>query len=431
MVAKSRMTVLDVRRVNRAQVLQLLFFNGALSRTSLGDSTGLSMASITNVVGELLGEGVLREAGTEEPNGGRPRSRVAINPDHATILGVDVSQSGISIGAFDLAMQELDRSEIDIHPAECSSEESIHLLVEALETLRGRLGAAATPLGVGIGVPGPAVRGEQSFVYAPNVEWQAVPVQQKLQEALALPVFVENRVRTFGQAEMWFGAGRGTRNTVIILLNTGIGAAIFVDGRLYQGATWTAGEWGHTAIVADGRRCLCGGRGCLSAYLGGGALVERWAEANSEVSLPSHYDGPEWLDRLLAAAGEDAAAAELLDESAHLLGISLANVVNFLNPERIVIGGWAGHRLGPELLEKARAAMEKQTFQFFAERTPIVFGELGADASALGASTLVLAEFLERGGQLPTPADAPAAPRRWMPRVRPTAPWRNDDVTLT
>ena len=397
---KSRVTVLDVRRVNRAQVLALLFFNGPLTRPTLGQSTGLSVASVASVVGDLVDEGLIVEAGTDKPEGGRPRVRVAVNPSFGTVLGVDISQTMTSVGAFDLSMREIGRADITLHPAECTVEAIVESVAAAIAEVLARLPNGTPPvLGVGVGVPGLVFHGAQTLVYAPNVFWDGVPLLQFLQEATGLPVFMENRVRTFGQAEMWFGAGRGTRNSAIILLNRGISAAIFVDGSLYQGATWTAGEWGHTTLVPGGRECLCGGQGCVSAYLGGGALIEQWAEANKGIQLPSHYDDEEWLDRFLAAIPDDRAAAELLEQTAKYLGIALANIVNFLNPERIVLGGWVGHKLGPDVLAQARRAMEAQVLSPLAEGTSIEFGELGPDASALGASTLVVADLLNNGGQ--------------------------------
>jgi predicted NBD/HSP70 family sugar kinase len=412
-------TVLDVRRVNRAQILGLLFFNGPLTRTVLGQSTGLSVASIASVLGDLMDERLIVEAGTDESEGGRPRVRLAVNPGFGTVIGVDIAQWKTSVGAFDLSMSEIGRTDLALHPAECGPEAVISSVAEAIGEVMAQLPPGTPPVfGVGVGVPGPVFHGEETLVYARNVAWDGVPVTRRLRDAVGLPVFVENRVRTFGQAEMWFGAGRGTSNTTIVLLNTGTSAAIFVDGSLYQGATWTAGEWGHTTLVADGRPCSCGGRGCISAYLGGGALIEQWAASNNEIHLPPHYDGEEWLDRFLAAVPEDRAAARLLEQTARYLGLALANIVNFLNPERIVIGGWVGHKLGPDVLAQARHAMEAQVFRFSAESTPVEFGQLGPDASALGASTLVVAELLANGGRAVTYAETQSPFLAWQPHSR-------------
>jgi predicted NBD/HSP70 family sugar kinase len=412
-------TVLDVRRVNRAQILGLLFFDGPLARSVLGQSTGLSTASIATVVGDLLDERLVVEAGNDEPEGGRPRVRLAINPTFGTVIGVDIAQTTTSVGAFDLSMHEIGRADIALHPAECEPQTVVDSVAEAIGGLLTQLPQGSPPvLGVGVGVPGPAFHGPETLVYAPHIAWSGVPLPRLLQGALGLPVFVENRVRTFGQAEMWFGAGRGTGNAVVVLLNRGLSAAIFVDGSLYQGASWTAGEWGHTALIAGGRPCACGGRGCVSAYLGGAAIIEQWAEANELVKLPPHYDGEEWLDRFLAAVPDDPAAAHLLGQTAEYLGIALANIINFVNPERIVIGGWVGHKLGPDVLVRARRVMQAQVFISPEGSTSIEFGELGPDASALGASTLVVAELLANGGRPSAFSSSKDRSTPWQPQSR-------------
>jgi predicted NBD/HSP70 family sugar kinase len=399
--------------------LGLLFFNGPLTRLVLGQSTGLSTASIANVVGDLLDEHLVVEAGTDEPEGGRPRVRVAINPTFGTVIGVDIAQTTTSVGAFDLSMGEIGRADIALHPAECTPETAIESVAKAVNGLITQLPTGTPPvLGVGVGVPGPAFHGPETLVYAPHIAWNGVPVPRLLEDGLELPVFVENRVRTFGQAEMWFGAGRGTGNSVVVLLNRGISAAIFVDGSLYQGATWTAGEWGHTTLVAGGRACECGGRGCISAYLGGAALMAQWVETNKRVKLPPHYDGEEWLDRFLAAVPDDPAAAHLVEQTAEYLGIALANIINFVNPERVVIGGWVGHKLGPDILSRARLAMEAQVFISPEGSTSIEFGQLGPDASALGASTLVVADLLANGGRPSTFGASKDQSAPWQPQSR-------------
>jgi len=132
---------------------------------------------------------------------------------------VDIAQWKTSVGAFDLSMSEIGRTDLALHPAECSPDEVIGSVAEAIGEVIARLPPGTPPVfGVGVGVPGPVFHGQETLVYAPNVAWDGVPVTRLLRDAVGLPVFVENRVRTFGQAEMWFGAGRGTSNTTIVLL---------------------------------------------------------------------------------------------------------------------------------------------------------------------------------------------------------------------
>jgi predicted NBD/HSP70 family sugar kinase len=401
-VARPQVTVRDLRRANRAALLRLLFLSGPLTRVALGEMTGLSSASVTNVVTDLLGEGLVVEVGTEESDGGRPRVQLQINPDFGVAVGVDIGETGIRIEAFDLAMREVGKAVLDIHPQEFPADVVIeHIVLGVREALGNVDPQPARILGVGVGVPGVAVHSGASLVHAPNIQWQGVPLATTLNEALDVPVFVDNGAKTLGQAEMWFGAGRDTHHAVVALLGTGVGAAIFANGSLYSGATSSAGEWGHMSVVVNGRRCRCGGSGCLEAYVGAEALFEQWAEGDTGVSVPGEHDQEEWMDRLIAASPTSRSAAYLLEQTAVYLGVGMANLVNLFNPERIVIAGWSGLKLGPVLIERIREVVAKQALAYPASRVSIELGQLGRDAVALGASTLVMDRLLGDGGRLP------------------------------
>jgi predicted NBD/HSP70 family sugar kinase len=385
-------TVHDLRRRNRAAVLRPLLLDGPQNRVGLSRLTGLSAASVTNVVGELLDERLVLEVGTEESNGGRPRVRLRVNPEFAVAVGIDVGETGVRVGGFDLAMNELAGSTVDVHP----QEESVNVVVErvaaAVDELRAQLGRERRMIvGVGVAVPGVVEHGRAVRVHAPSIGWNAVPLAELFRERIDLPVYVENGAKTLGQAEMWFGAGRGRRDTVVTLWGTGVGAAIFVDGSLYRGAASSAGEWGHTNVVVGGERCRCGAAGCLEAYVGAEALVRTWGRR-----VPDQEAG---IDRLVAAAARGGPAARVLDRAATLFGTAAANLVNLIDPELIVIGGWVGLKLGPLLLPKIREVVAEQALDYPATRAAIEVGRLGRDAVALGASTLVLEELLAAGGR--------------------------------
>jgi predicted NBD/HSP70 family sugar kinase len=253
-------------------------------------------------------------------------------------------------------------------------------------------------LGIGVGVPGVVVHDEEEYISAPSLGWEKLPLLQLLEPALPAPVMLDNGAKTMGRAEMWFGGGRDARDVAVVLLGTGVGAAFFNDGSLYRGATSSAGEWGHTCIVVGGRRCRCGAEGCLEAYVGAGAILERWTQRSRRVVLSS-TDERQRLQELLVVAQSSQSAAAVLDETARYLGAGLGNLVNLFNPERIVIGGWVGHLLGPQLLESIRQAAAAQALRYPFSHVEIDIGRLGPDAVALGAATLVVERFLASGGR--------------------------------
>jgi predicted NBD/HSP70 family sugar kinase len=227
-----------------------------------------------------------------------------------------------------------------------------------------------------------------------------VPLESLVRAGTEVPLFIDNGAKALGQAEMWFGAGRGARHAVFALLGSGVGAAIVTDGAAYRGASSSAGEWGHTTIVYGGRLCRCGARGCLEAYVGAEAILDRYREAGGPSLAAGERPlvGEEsLLAALIAAADRSAIAARVLDETAGYLGAGIANLVNLFNPERIVLAGWAGLALGPRLLPRIREVTAAQALAHPFGQTSIELSRLGPDAVVVGAATLPVAALLARG----------------------------------
>ena len=391
-------TTRDLRRTNRTAVLRRLYFDGPLSRLDLAGHTGLSPATVGNVIAELIKDRVVIETGQVDSDGGRPAVLVRVNPDHAAIIGVDVGETGAAIELFDLTLRKLAAVEKAFRLPEESPASLVSLIAKGVDqVIKKTRVPSAHVLGIGVGVPGVVVHDSDDYVSAPSLGWEKIPLLQLLQAALPAPVMIDNGAKTMGRAEMWFGAGRDARHVAVVLLGTGVGAAFFNDGALYRGATSSAGEWGHTCVVVGGRRCRCGAAGCLEAYVGAGAILGRWGH-RARQTVPARRDERQQLQDLLTAARSSKVAAALLDETATFLGTGLGNLVNLFNPERIVIGGWVGQLLGPELLPRIREAAAAQALRYPFSHVAIEVGRLGPDAVAMGAATLVAERFLERGG---------------------------------
>ncbi len=413
MAERGKRTVRDLRRGNRASLLRHLYFEGPLSRQELGRDTGLSAGSISNVVGELIADGMVEEAGAVESDGGRPRILLQVAADYGRVIGVDVGETRVRVELFDLALTELASADLPLSDGGHDADHVIRLILEGVADVVRQAGVDERDvLGVGIGVPGiverggplpdgeerPAGEAEGVVVHGQTVGWDAVPFGRRLREGTALPLFIDNGAKTLGQAEMWFGGGRGFRNVVIALIGSGVGACVVADGRPYYGASSSAGEWGHTTLRVGGLTCRCGSRGCLEAYIGAEALLDRWPGKPAGVSEETG------LAALLAAADRDREAADLLAEVAEYLGAGIADLINLFNPERIVIGGWAGLMLGPRLLPAVREVAAAYALRHPGAQTSIELGRLGADAVTVGAATLPLARFLDTGGEHPARA---------------------------
>ena len=394
-MASKRTTVRDLRRHNRSLLLSKLYFDGPLSRHELSQLTGLSAATVSNVTAELGEERLITEAGQVESDGGRPRVLLRVDPAYGHVAGVDIGETGVKVELFDLAMNRLATVEHPL-PKAPDPATAVEQVTSGLREVFASAGIDdSAVLGVGIGVPGTVEQGSRVLVHAPTVGWDAVPFASLLQDAgVTLPLFIDNGAKTQGQAEMWFGAGRGARHAVIALIGSGVGAAVVADGTTYRGSTSSAGEWGHTTIAYGGQDCRCGARGCLEAYIGAGAVLARYRRARGK-DVPGEDEQAQFA-ALLEAAPKSKAAARVLDETAGYLGAGIANLINLFNPERIVIGGWAGLALGELLLPRIREAAGEHALQHPFSQTSIQLGSLGLDAVATGAATLPVADLLDQ-----------------------------------
>jgi predicted NBD/HSP70 family sugar kinase len=417
LTSSSKATVRDLRRVNRAAVLRRLLQDGPLNRVTLGQLTGLSGGSITNVTAALLEEGLVVEVGREESDGGRPRVLLQVNPKFGVVLGVEVGETRIRVDAFDLCMKLVSSANVASHPQYHDANTTFEEVAFAIEALQAELATAGLRvLGVGLAVPGiVGMQDGQLRVHAPNIGWRDVALEP-LAKRVGLPLFADNGAKALGQAEMWLGGGRGASHAAVALWGTGVGAAIFTDGVLYRGATSSAGEWGHTAIVAGGKQCRCGAFGCLEAYVGAKALFDEWHSTGRSGSRLADPDSEDWLDQFVAASQARARPAAALGKVAEYFGIGVANLVNLFNPEKVVIGGWIGVKLGPVVLDRVRATVRAQALEYTASRVVIEVGQLGGEAVALGAAMLVLDGLLLDGRGPGTSSSFIKPQLPWPPR---------------
>src|SRR5690606_22258033 len=239
---------------------------------------------------------------------------------------------------------------------------------EVMEETRA-LEPGAEFIGVGAGAPGPLDTKTGVVLLTPNLGWVDYPLAERLRTGLDLPVEIDNDANCAVLGEWWMGAARGTRHAIGLTIGTGIGGGIIMGGRLYHGASDSAGEIGHITIDSNGRRCACGNYGCLEAYAAGPAIARRATEAleaGAESAMPAMVDGDLSLitAQLVYQAAEqgDDLAREVVNDTAHFLGAGVAGLVNIFNPEVVVVCGGvrqAGERLFvPLRREVARRALK-------------------------------------------------------------------------
>lgn len=389
MPERRRWTVRDLRRDNRSVLLWSLYFDQPCSRQDLSEATGLSSASVSNVIRELIAEGIVVEAGSVDSDGGRPRVLLRINPDYGYVIGIDVGETRVRVELFDLTMTVRANADYPLEPREHGVDVVVDRILTCLSAVLADSGVPpAAILGAGVGVPGVVERGSEVVLYGQTYGWDAVPLERLLRAGTDLPLFIDNGAKTMGQAELWFGAGQGARHAVVCLVGSGVGASIIGNAAADRGAASSGTEWGHTTVVVGGRPCRCGSRGCLEAYVGAEAILDRYG-------LPLPGDDEETaLAALIETAATSPEAAKVLEDTALYLGVGIANLINLFNPDRIILGGWAGLLLGGHMLPAIRGAARQHALNHPFAATTIDVGRLGPDAVALGAATLPIQAFL-------------------------------------
>lgn len=232
------------------------------------------------------------------------------------------------------------------------------------------------PVGCALAVPGLVDAPAGIIRYSANLDLRDLPVASIVREAVPLPVVVENDVRAAAWGEWMWGAAQGTRDMAYLSAGTGIAAAVICDGRLYRGATGTAGEIGHAPVIPEGDLCRCGQRGCLETIAGGWGIARRAGRPTTEAVFE-------------AAAAGDAAARAAIKEAGLLLGQAAVTVVRLWNPECLVLGGGLFHD-GSPLTEAVREAVTRSVL--YGQVPPIVRpAEFGGHSGVMGAACLVLA----------------------------------------
>ncbi|KRE30562.1 ROK family transcriptional regulator [Agromyces sp. Soil535] len=384
---RQSLTVKSLRAQNRSAALAHLITAGSATRAEIAAVNGLSSASATNIVGDLIAEGLVAETGLLASQGGRPTSLLEPVPDGAYFIGADVGERGVAVELFDLTMSRVDR-EFRGGRSEESPDAIGHDLTDAVEALRRRnLGRWPRVVGVGLGLPGIVetdASGAQTL-YAESLGWPPVPVRPLLDHDL--PIIAENGAKTQAKAEQWFGAARGVDHAVVALLGRGVGLGVIADGEVYRGHASSASEWGHVSLDRSGPVCRCGRRGCVEAFLGAQAILDRWA------GLGGAFEGSGWgaLGELLdAAEAGDGVARQVVDEVVANLGVALGGLVNLYNPERVIIGGWVGMRLMERLAERIETAARAAALRRPAEQFSLLPCTFGGDTVAIGAAVMPL-----------------------------------------
>jgi N-acetylglucosamine repressor len=394
-----------VKQHNLQAILLNLLYEPVLSRVQLARRLNLSNTTITNLIAELINQGIVTEidANLEKDElrpVGRPRTSICLEPNARYVIGIH-----IGVGIFRVGLANL-RAEIKHNYTQNFDIKSkvgdvLGLIENLTEKLIRESGINREQiLGVGVGASGLVDFSTGVNLLAPNLDWHDVPLREELQKRLNLPVIVDNNVRTMAIGETYFGAGRGVEAVAFVYGRTGVGAGLTFKGQVFRGSSKGAGEIGHCVMIPHGgETCRCGNSGCLETIISESAILreaQHIADSNPggilAKKLENHWDHP-LIECVFDAAREgDLPVREMLESRAYYLGIALANLINLFNPDLILLGGIFSR--GEDLfIPPVTRTIQQMAFGGMGKQVRLQATSFGWKAGVVGAAALALLNF--------------------------------------
>lgn len=373
--------------MNVARVFHALRLRPGASQREIAAVTGMDKATISTVVAQLEGDGLIARA-VREGSGrvGRPEIALSIAENAGLLLGARLEPAAVRLMAASPAGRPTHTIEL---PGSTDMEVALDRLAEGAEQIVAACGMQVRDvLGFGVGVPA-LMDAAGRLAFAPNLGWRDVAVRDRLAPRLDMPLYVDNDTKAAGLAEKLFGSCQTVQDFVFVAGHSGVGGALYLDGRLYRGRSGFAGEVGHLTVRPGGRACACGSNGCLEAYLSESAILARLGERGAVHAS---------LEAVAAAADAGGETElELLDETGALLGEVLAGLVNLLSPERIVLGG-NFTVVAPYLMAAVDRTLDERALAAPRSRCDVGVSPLGVESVTMGGVALAMEGFLSLPG---------------------------------
>jgi glucokinase len=377
-------TSADMREINRSAILEIIRRESPISRTAIAERLNVSLPTVMRIVDGLVEEGFVRPQGSTEWSGGRRRPLLEFNADAFLVLGVDMGGTKMYGAISDLGGNILDEVNIGHHGT--TGEESFKQLTTLIDTLLASPKAEGRRVrGIGVGAPGVTLHKEGIVTWAYTLHWENFPLKARLAEVYDLPITVDNDVNLAALGELWFGAGQNVQDMILIVIGTGIGAGVIVNGALYRGSKEASGEIGN---IITGREFL--GKnflnfGALESVASGTGIAERAQLLLKSRGIPFE---PEIITAEYvfdAARQKQDWAWEIINETVDHLSIAIINLVAAFDPELVVLGGGVS-RSADLLIDPIMHRING----IIPNPPKLMVSNLGLQATVMGAITNVL-----------------------------------------
>lgn len=382
---------LHVRRHNLSLVLRLLASQGPRSRAGVAAVSGLTRATVSSLVADLIDRGLVKEGGPEsDQRVGRPATMLELDGSQLVTLGMEMDVGSTGVLANDLAGNCVYQRRRQISGASLAFEDLVPTLIKELRRAIDAVEAGGRRVvGLTVAVPGIVDLERGVVTRAPNLGWRMAPLGERLQTALGsqLPITIDNEANLGALAEYRVGPHAGTNHLVYLMAVNGVGAGIIIDGGVFRGASGAGGEVGHTTVQTDGLQCACGSVGCWETTVSLRALLYDAVPDLAEGLLRDRRLSPEaTLAPVIArASANDPVAVNGLRTFGRWLGIGLANIIDTFNPEVLVLAGFIPW-VAPWVMEEATQALLANTLGESADLCRVELSTLGFSAAALGGA---------------------------------------------
>lgn len=399
--------IFSVKAHNIQAVLLSLLYEENLSRTELAERINLSSTTITNLITELLEEGLVSESNCSDSDPelnrpvGRPRTALCLEPNARFVIGVHVG-----VGTYRIALTNLRDEIVASYMASFDfQEDPLRVVDQVILSIEKMIADSQMDrnliLGVGIGLSGLVDFKTGVNVYAPNLNWRNVPVKAVMTSRLGMPVVADNNVRCMALGEAYFGVGRELSSLAFVYGRIGVGAGFIYQGQVFRGSSMGAGEIGHTTLLLHGGEpCRCGKTGCLetlvseTAFLHQAQEISRLHPNGILAKVITDNPGQNMMDKIVESARQgDDSVQRMLAERAAYLGVALANMVNLYNPEMIILGGLFT-QAGEYFIDPLKKTVRKMSFGDLGNQVRIEATGFGWKAGVIGAAALALTHLL-------------------------------------
>ncbi len=387
-----------MRTMNETLILRKIKDKGYTYKATLSKETGLTLPSVAEILSNLEKKGLIKNSGETKTTRGRFPSRYQLNAEGFKVIGILVGSRKIKGGVIHLdgSISSIVKKNLPPLP---TPENVMKLMIEVIQEVIASQSDLSAIYGIGIGMHGVVDPVKGLSIFPPHLKWKNTPIRDYIESKFNLPVLIDNDCNVATLAENWFGQGENNLSFITLYIDYGVGSGVLLDGNLFRGSSYGAGQIGHNSVMEDGPLCTCGNYGCLEAIASENSILSQLVK-KLKVGFPSvlstvvkNLDDLTINDVYDAAIQNDPLALDAIVTAARYIGVGVASLLNIFNPEKIIILGGI-LKVKDLISEPIFQSVSKHALQSNIQNLEIVFSELGENIDILGAGTLWINELL-------------------------------------